>query len=59
MILPPAAKYLCLALTFVVGGLAAGRVLAKPNAEDTAREVDRLLAEEVFTKDTQLRATDR
>jgi hypothetical protein len=54
MILPPAAKYLCLALALVMGGPVAGPVLAKPSAQESAREVDRLLAEEVFTAATPL-----
>ncbi len=54
MILPPARKSLCWALALIAGGLAPSRLLAKPAAEETAREVDRLLAEEVFKPDTQL-----
>ena len=54
MTLPPERAFRGLALALVVGSLATGPVLAKPSAEETAREVDRLLAEEVFTADTQL-----
>src|SRR5690242_14455372 len=54
MILPPAKTLLCLALFLVAGSLPAGRVIAKSDAADTAREVDRLLAEEVFKADTKL-----
>src|SRR5262245_53535323 len=50
----PASKSACLALTLVVGGLMQGRSFAKPTAADTAREVDRLLAEEVLKTRTQL-----
>src|SRR5262245_60833373 len=55
MILPPAAKGLYFALTLLAAGSFASRVLAaKPGAEETAREVDRLLAEEVFKSDTEV-----
>jgi Protein of unknown function (DUF1549)/Protein of unknown function (DUF1553) len=54
MILPPAENCLPIALVLLVSGLATGRALAKPSARETAREVDRLLAEEVFAPDTKL-----
>lgn len=37
--------------------LSGGAVLAAPNSEETARQVDKLLAEEVFKTDTQLAPT--
>lgn len=54
MILPPHRSFLCVALALIVSNLATGRVLAKPSAAETAQQVDRLLAEEVLTKDAQL-----
>jgi hypothetical protein len=54
MTLPPQYVFRWLALALVVSSLATGPVFATPNAEETAREVDRLLAEEVFKPDTVL-----
>jgi hypothetical protein len=43
------------ALVLLAASIFTGRLLAaQPDAQQTAREVDRLLAEEVFTLDTQL-----
>ena len=54
MNLPLAKKALFWALVAMAGGVMPSHLLAKPTAEETAREVDRLLAEEVFQPDTQL-----
>ncbi len=54
MILPAAKMSFCFAVVLLAGGIATSRVTAKPSAEETAREVDRLLAQEVFTDDTKL-----
>src|SRR4051812_27993380 len=54
MNLPPAKTLLYLAFFTVAGSALVGRADAKSAAADTARDVDRLLAEEVFTADTKL-----
>jgi hypothetical protein len=54
MILPPAKKLLSFALCAIVSNWISARVVAKPNAADTATEVDRQLAQEVFKADTKL-----
>jgi hypothetical protein len=41
-------------LALLAAGAVAGPLNAKPSSEETAREVDRLLAEEVFKSDTEL-----
>src|SRR5262245_5146447 len=42
------------AVVVLAGGLTAGTLSAAPDAGETARKVDELLAEEVFQSDTQL-----
>jgi Protein of unknown function (DUF1549)/Protein of unknown function (DUF1553) len=46
--------WLCLALGLLLGSVGTGTAFAKPSAAETARQVDRLLAEEVFSEGTQL-----
>jgi hypothetical protein len=55
MILLSSSKLRCLAVVAAASGLAPVDVFAaKPSAAETARDVDRLLAEEVFTSETKL-----
>jgi hypothetical protein len=55
MIFASATSRVWFALVLLAAGTFAGRLLAaQPDAQQTAREVDRLLAEEVFASDTQL-----
>jgi hypothetical protein len=54
MNLRPGGRFLCIGIGFLVGGIAAPSVLAKPNVRQTARTVDRLLAKEIFTDETEL-----
>ena len=54
MTLPAGRSFLCLTMAFAIAVLASRPVVAKPSAEKTAGEVDRLLADEVFKKETEL-----
>jgi hypothetical protein len=54
MFLPRTKKLLYLALCVIASSWVAGRAAAKPDPADTAGQIDRLLAEEVFAADTKL-----
>ncbi|HEX3600872.1 MAG TPA: DUF1549 domain-containing protein [Lacipirellulaceae bacterium] len=54
MMLPPAKVFGQFALVLLAATIGPSLAMAKPSAEETAREVDRLLADEVFKPETKL-----
>src|SRR5687768_3283626 len=54
MNLRPAGQFLGIGIALVVGSIAGPVMAAKPGVQQTARQVDKLIAEQVFTKETKL-----
>ncbi len=53
----PAVRFLGVGIAVVVASIATARAFAKPPVEQTAKQVDQLIAEQVFTKETKLAPT--